>query len=227
MHDTFGRFFAHFLQPAFVDVLQQGVCREVGIGLNGGAVEADAHAVQGLALGQHAGHTYLKVRELGPGVNQCVFQVRVVVGLLAVVAACVDGSQVTGLAVLVCRVGAAGDRAGQGQAELFALHFIHRDDVDAIQELAGLLHGVFQLLLDAGSDSKGFVGVACVDAVELGHTAEKFVIALAAFVAHEWFLEVGRNRWRVRSRFAAGRCRHWPRGGGWGLRCCPLRRTAA
>ncbi|MNT11591.1 hypothetical protein D3C72_1464820 [compost metagenome] len=96
---------------------------------------------------------------------------RIEIGLLAAVFGAVQGGQVARLAFLVLGVGAAGNRAGYAQAQLFAFLLGHADDVDLRQKLARFLHLVFQLLLHAGRDAE------C-----LGHVVRVVQLAQAGFI---------------------------------------------
>nr|WP_253250911.1 MULTISPECIES: hypothetical protein [unclassified Janthinobacterium] len=170
------------LQPALVDVLQQRIGGQVGGGHDLDAIETDDDAVERLAGHDGIGHARLEVGELGPSVQLGIRQVRVEVGLLAAVFGAVHGGQVARFAFLGLGVGAAGNRAGHAQAQLFAFLFAHADDVDFRQELARFLHFRFQLLLHAGRYAEG-LGDA-IRVVQLAQAGFILAVDLAGVLFH-------------------------------------------
>ena len=182
-HDALGGVFADVLQPAFGDILQQGVLCNVCVGGGTGAVEADHDAVEGAAFDDGAAEAGLKVFEFGPGIELCVADVRVVIDLHAFVAFFAQGGGVYGFAgAAAAGVSAAGDGAGDAEADFFALQFVHADDVDFAEKDAGFLQFGFKLLLHAGLhvELRGCAG----DGVEFGLRFQVAGVLLAGVVAH-------------------------------------------
>nr|DAG46694.1 MAG TPA: hypothetical protein [Caudoviricetes sp.] len=176
--------FTDVLQPALGHVLQQGIGGDVGIRCSMGAVEADHDAVQRAALHDGTADAGLEVLELGPCIQLGIANVRVVVDLHALVAFLAQRGGVYGLAGAVAAgVGAAGNGAGDAQANFFALELVHANDVDLGEERAGLLQLGLQLLLDRGLHVELRGGV--IHAIELGLGAQVAVEQLAGFVAHK------------------------------------------
>ena len=154
VHHALGRRLAQLLQPALVDVLQHGVCCDVGFCSCGHAVKTDHGAVEGLANDEGIAHTGLEVFELRPHVELGVVQMGVEVRLKAVVLGAVQRGQIARGAVFELRVRAAGCRAADAQAQLCALLLAHGHDVDALEHVCGLLNFGFQGLRHGGGDGE-------------------------------------------------------------------------
>ncbi len=106
--------------------------------------------------------------------------------MLALVTLVVERGHVARLAYTVASgIGTAGDGAADADADLLALQLVDAVDVDLLQELAGLLNTLLQLLLDTRLDGEGLDGG--VHAVELGELRQVGVELFAGFVAHGAF----------------------------------------
>ena len=174
---------AVLLQPADVDVLEQRVGGTVGGGGGAGTVEADHDAVECLALEDGVAQAGLEVRHVRPGVEQGVADGSIEVGLLARIPFVVQGGDVTrGTNTGAAGVGAAGNGAADAYANFVADQLIDGNHADAAQELTGLLHAGFQLLLDRRVDGESLGGVG--HAAELGDLGGVGFKKLASIVAH-------------------------------------------
>ncbi|MNY01248.1 hypothetical protein D3C86_1337710 [compost metagenome] len=181
-HHAFRRIGAVLLNPADVDILQQRVGRAVGVGSRTGAVETNHDAIERLAFNDGARQACLEVLKLGPGIEQGVRDGGVEVGLFAAVSVLVQGTHITRRTSFLVGVSTAGDGAANTKDDSFAVFFIHADDVDFFQEVAGLLNGGFEFLLHRRGDREGLRRGA--DAVEFGDLLQKAAVGLTSFITH-------------------------------------------
>ena len=114
------RVFADFLQPAFIDVLQQRVFSTVGGFGTLHAVKADHDAVQRLTLDDGVADTHLEVLEFRPQVQFCVGQHRVKVGLFAFVFHVFHQRRVSWFALFGGGIRGTGNRATDTQTQQLA-----------------------------------------------------------------------------------------------------------
>ncbi len=139
--------FTDFLQPAFVNILQQRVFAAVGVFRTLHAVKADHDAVQCLTFHDGVTDTHLEILKLRPQVQLRVGQHRVKVGLLAFIFHIDHQRRIDRFTLFRGGVSGSGNGAANTQPQQLTGLLSHWGDINQRQESGGLLDLVFQRLL--------------------------------------------------------------------------------